>query len=245
MGYVPWQGKQQVLFSSGPFYTWKKGFWRNLAVAPGFLLVKEGGSRDWSKLGMFIFNPNFRNRWGFNLSGNAGTYYEADTNYFYRSVNLSVWGPVFANHINFGGNISYGFNYNRGYLAYLGSSWLSYRYSIIPQLSVSLNSNFWIEWDPENRIVDAWPLLTPRLQISLNSKMSIELFDEMVMQAPAGDFGGIKYVTNRVGGLFSWNFRPKSWIYIALNDFRADDGTGNLVIQDQIGAIKAKYLIYF
>jgi len=245
MGFVPWQGKKQVLFSSGPFYTWQKGFWRNLAVAPGFLLVKEGGSQDWSKLGMFIFNPNFRNRWGCNLSGNAGPYYEADTNYLYRSLNLSVWGPLFINQINFGGNISYGWNYARGYLAYQGYSWLSYRYSIIPQFSVSLNGNFWVEWDPENQIVDAWPLLTPRLRISFNSKMTIEVFDQMVMQAPAGDFGGIKYVSNRVGGLFSWNFRPKSWIYIALNDFRADDGTGKLIVQDQIGAIKAKYLLYF
>lgn len=245
MGYVPWQGKKQVLFSSGPFYTWKKGFWRNLAVAPGFLLVQEGGSRDWSKLGMFLFNPNFRNRWGCNLSGNAGPYYEADTNYLYRSLNLSVWGPLFGNQINFGGNISYSFNYARGFLAYQGYSWLSYRYSIIPPLSISLNGNYWVEWNPDNQIVDTWPMLTPRLRISFSSKMTLEVFDEMVMNLPAGDFAGLRYATNRVGALFSWNFRPKSWIYIALNDFRADEGTGRLVIQDQIGAIKAKYLLYF
>jgi hypothetical protein len=194
---------------------------------------------------MFLFNPNFRNRWGCNLSGNAGPYYEADTNYLYRSLNLSVWGPLFGNQCNFGGNISYGMNYSRGYLAYQGSSWLSYRYSIVPPLSISLNGNYWVEWDPDNQVVDAWPLLTPRLRLSFSSKMTLEVFDEMVMNLPAGELGGFKYVTNRVGGLFSWNFRPKSWIYVALNDFRADDGTGRLVIMDQIGAIKAKYLLYF
>jgi len=245
MGFVPWQGKKQIMLSSGPFYTWKTGFWRNLAVAPGFLLVQEGGSQDWSKLGMFLFNPNFRNRWGLNLSGNAGPYYEADTNYLYRSLSLSVWGPLFINQLNFGGNINYSWNYVRGYLAYQGYSWLSYRYSIIPQLSVSLNGNLWIEWGPENQFVDAWPLVTPRLRISFNSKMTLELFDEMVMWAPAAVLGGgIKYESNRVGGLFSWNFQPKSWIYVALNDYRADDA-GRLAVQDQIGAVKVKYLLYF
>jgi hypothetical protein len=41
------------------------------------------------------------------------------------------------------------------------------------------------------------------------------------------------------------NFSPKSWIYIALNDYRAQDEHGRLQPQYSIGAIKAKYLLYF
>ncbi|KPL15995.1 hypothetical protein AMJ74_00145 [candidate division WOR_3 bacterium SM1_77] len=50
----------------------------------------------------------------------------------------------------------------------------------------------------------------------------------------------------RPGLLFSWNFRPKSWIFIiALNDYRAQDDQGLMQPQYSIGAIKAKYLLYF
>ena len=49
----------------------------------------------------------------------------------------------------------------------------------------------------------------------------------------------------RTSALFSWNFLPKSWLYIALNDYHAQDMTGELQPNYTIGAIKAKYLFYF
>jgi hypothetical protein len=45
--------------------------------------------------------------------------------------------------------------------------------------------------------------------------------------------------------LFSWNFMPKSWFYFAVNDYRKQDDFGELQPEYTIGAIKAKYLIYF
>jgi hypothetical protein len=56
------------------------------------------------------------------------------------------------------------------------------------------------------------------------------------------------------GFLFSYNFLPKSWIYLALNEVsdRSDqyDNSGNLLphrmhVTDRAGVLKIKYLYYF
>jgi len=245
MGYVPWSGRKRLLIVSGPFKIYKKGFTRNIYWGPEFIATKEPGSDEWSFLGGIMINPNFRNNWGFNLELNAGKYHEVDTNYLYRSINLSVWGNGPNYHINFGFWYGYSYNYYREYLAYHGSNWLSGSYTIIPQLSLSMDSNFWVEWDPDNTIVSITPGVTPRLNFFINADMKMSLFNEFVMEIPGTRIGDTELLTNRLGFLFSWNFRPKSWLYIALNDYRVQDDESNLQLENQIGAIKAKYLFYF
>lgn len=58
-----------------------------------------------------------------------------------------------------------------------------------------------------------------------------------------------------IGGfLFSWNFLPKSWIYLAVNEFRdrSDEYDSNnnplpnrMHTTDRAGVFKIKYLYYF
>ncbi|GAI82468.1 unnamed protein product [marine sediment metagenome] len=78
-----------------------------------------------------------------------------------------------------------------------------------------------------------------RLFISIKIALS-----EFVMETPGTDFGETDLLSVRTGLLFSWNFSPKSWLYIALNDYREQD-QGEIKPQYLIGAVKAKYLFYF
>ncbi|GAI63694.1 unnamed protein product, partial [marine sediment metagenome] len=71
------------------------------------------------------------------------------------------------------------------------------------------------------------------------------IFNHLLFETPETDFGETDLLSNRLGVLFSWNFKPKSWLYIAFNDYQVADEDGKLRLQDRIGAIKAKYLIYF
>jgi len=245
IGYVPWAGRKKFVLLSGPYRNYPKGFLRELYISPGIVVIQEPGDSNCSKLGILEINPNFRNQFGFDLSFTAGPYYQADTNYFYKELNLSVWGKILGNHINFGGNYAYTYNYSRDFLAYRGSHWLSYRYSIIPKMSISLSSNLWVEWDTLNTIIAITPRLTPRINIRMNADMSLDIFNEFVFTTPGTNFSEGEWLTNRFGFLFSWNFRPKSWIYIAINDYRVRNDEGILQIENQIGAIKAKYLMYF
>jgi hypothetical protein len=75
--------------------------------------------------------------------------------------------------------------------------------------------------------------------------MVLSVFNEFVMTTPQTDFSKTKLFSNRLGLLFSWNFLPKSWFYVAINDYREQDEFGDLTHLYRIGAIKAKYLIYF
>ena len=245
IGFVPWPGQKQFMLMSGPYKNFPKGFLKDLYIAPGIVVNQEPGNKNWSKLGILEINPNFRNNWGFDFSTTLGLYYEADTNYFYRELNFVSWGNLASQIFECGCNYNYSYNYRRGYLAYQGSNWLTLNYSIIPQLIIGSNTRLWIEWDTLNTIIAMTPLLRPQIIVRFNAYMNLSLFSELVMEAPGTDLGATDLLSNRIGMLFSWNFRPKSWLYIALNDYREQNETGQLKPQYTIGAIKAKYLIYF
>ena len=245
IGFVPWAGRKHLMLSFGPFKTYQEGSLRTLYFGPLIVAHQEEESPNWSKLGGFVFNLNFRNYWGFHVIATAGPYYEEDINYFSHHINLSFWGSGEKYRVNFGGNYDYEYNYNREYLAYQVRNWLSLTYTPISRISLILRGNMWIEWDTLGPIVAITPRLTPRIRLNLTKDIELNIFNEFVMETPGTDFSELELISNRFGLLFSWNFAPKSWLYIALNDFREQDDYGNLQLENQVGAIKAKYLIYF
>ncbi len=89
------------------------------------------------------------------------------------------------------------------------------------------------------------PRIRPTVFIRFNADMNLNVFSEFVMLTPGSEFGETELYSNRIGLLYAWNFSPKSWIYIALNDYRAQDELGAIQPQYMIGAIKVKYLFYF
>ncbi|OGC42173.1 hypothetical protein A2Y85_01985 [candidate division WOR-3 bacterium RBG_13_43_14] len=246
IGFVPWAGMKEILLLCGPYYQWRKSYVRNLFIAPGAYLVQEPGSDKWSTLGMVEINPNFKHNWGFDLSLTAGPYYEADTNYLFRQFNWSIWGRLMRHWCNLSTNYTYTYNYFRDYLAYRSSNSFSYNYSIIDPLSVGISSNLWIEWDTTNAIIEMTPRLRSNILYRFNAVIKLSVFTELVMTTPGIDFGSTGLNTMRTGALFSWNFLPKSWIYVAINDYRIDENNdGELDPKYLIGAIKASYLLYF
>ncbi|UCF71313.1 MAG: carbohydrate binding family 9 domain-containing protein [candidate division WOR-3 bacterium] len=253
IGFVPWVGEKKFMFLTGPFKEYNAGPIRNFFVAPGLSAIQNPGVSDWSLTGMVEFNTQFRTDWGFDIGINGGQHYEApyhpynDTviSYFSREFNSSFWGRLFNQNINFGFNYSYGWNYARGYLGYQGENRLSYTYSIIPQIRLGLASYIWIEWDSVHTVEAIWPIFRPSIDIQFNATTVLRIFDEIVTQTPGTDFGELEFLWNRIGVLFSWNFMPKSWLYVALNDHREQDEFGDLQPSYQIGAVKVKYLVYF
>lgn len=245
IGYMPWLGLKRVLLITGPYVNYKEGFLRRITIAPLFSARKELANSNWSKVGGFFINTNFRNGWGIYFEVDAGSHYQADTNYFYRSANLSVWGSAEKYSINFGGYYGYQYNYRREFIGYQGSNWFSLTYTPISRISLILDGNMWTEWDTTNKIIAVTPRVTPRIRLNLRKDMELSIFNEFVMKTPYTYFGETELISNRIGLLFSWNFKPKSWLYIALNDYRIQNESGILQNENQIGAIKAKYLMYF
>lgn len=258
IGYVPWTGRQRALFIGGPFWTFRQGSLRSLYIAPGIARVREPGCPEWSTAGYFSVNPNWRNNWGANLEINFGRNHEMVydstgrimcASYFMRDANFNFWGLLMGNNVNGGCDYNYSFNYARNYLAYQGSNWLTVSYSIVSPLSTTLTSMLWIEWNPDKKIEAMTPIFRPRMDYRITAKMTLSVFNEMVGTTPESNFDKTRLYSDRFGLLYSWNFSPKSWLYLALNDYNSLDDISNpggeMTQRYAIGAIKARYLLYF
>jgi hypothetical protein len=263
IGYAPWSGRQRWMASSGPFWTYRSGPMRNLYVATGISRTRQPGTPKWSTMATVAINPAFRNNWGSSLELEYGRNYEpaydpatgADSlyRYNYRGAGFSFWGMLMGNNVNGGCNYNYSFNYQRGYLAYQGYNWLTASYSIVPPVSVTLSSNLWLEWDNGRTPLAMFPVLRPRMDYRITPYMSLSVFDELFGSAPGFHPTLSKLQTNRMGLIYSWNFRPKSWLYVAVNDFSAlqPEIDGAALWQERmrhqylISAVKMKYLLYF
>ncbi|MBS4015096.1 MAG: carbohydrate binding family 9 domain-containing protein [Candidatus Latescibacteria bacterium] len=245
IGYVPWAGRKRLLVSSGPYKTYRRGFVNNFRISPGLAVTQEPGSQEWSKGIGVDGNIEFRNFWGIYADANIGKSYEADTNFISRSFNANAHGRIMNNDLNFGCYYRYGVNYARGYLAYSGSHWMFYSYSISSTIRPAISANWTIEWDTLNKVIATTPILRPNIYFRFRAPIELTLLTELVMTTPGMNFNKTDLVRVRSGLLFAWNFAPKSWFYFVLNDSRSDDVNGKLLPRYQGGAVKVKYLFYF
>lgn len=245
IGFVPWSGRKKINLYTGPYMQYAKGLVRTLHIAGGLKTVREAGHSEWSKLGVLIINPIFRNNMSTTLQVLAGPYYEAERDYLRRELLLSLAGNLFGYWLQINSSFGYMYNYSQGFLAYRSSTSLFYSYAITPLINPGLNTDMWVEWDTLNSLASVTPRFRPYVTFFFNRDVRLEVFNEMVLQMPRGDVNDATLSSNRFGFLFSWRFLPKSWLYIALNDYREQDEHGSLQPQYRIGAIKAKYLLYF
>ena len=243
IGFVPWAGNREVVIGAGPRIVGRGGSFRRLWVVPGLWAQQQPGS-DRMSYGAYVYaEPNFRN-WGLSLDVGAGQSHEADTSYFGRNASLSFWSNSLKDNLNFGVHGSHGYNYNRGWLADNYSGWLTYTHYLWGRVALMLVANSWWEASPDCDIVGVTSVLRPKVDFRINSKISFNVYSEMVFDTPEMRFGETDLASNRVGFLFSWNFRPKSWLYVAVNEYRADYGSG-LELADRVAAVKLRYLLYF
>jgi len=245
IGFVPWSGRKKINLYTGPYMQYAKGPVRTLHVAGGIKAVREVGHNEWSKLGVLLINPIFRNNMSTNLQLLVGPYYEAGHDYLRRELLLSLAGNLFGYWLQFNSSFAYMYNYSQDVLAYRSSTSMFYSYAITALINPGLSANLWVEWDTLNNISLVTPRFRPYITFFFNGDMRLEVFNEMVFEMPRGEMNDATWSSNRFGFLFSFRFLPKSWLYIALNDYREQDEQGSLQPQYRIGAIKAKYLVYF
>lgn len=249
IGYLPWIGRRQLYLGVGPVNTYQQGTLATLSYGVFGITTREPGTDHWSRGAGIQLNPNLRNSWGCYLVASASDNYEAvpDSviNYNGWETNLSFWGRAWSQMLNFGGYIGRSFNWSRGFLANQASTWWTINYSVFPPLSVGLNGHVWFEWDEQGELLAVTPRLRPNVFIRFSHNMNITVFSEFVYALLEADFDQAELYSLRSGLLFSWNFKPKSWIYFTLNDYRSKDSGTDLKPRYEVGALKLKYLFYF
>jgi len=245
IGYVPWAGKREISIAVGPKFYFKN-FVRTFYLAPSVVLTKEPDENQWSKNIILTINPNFRNNWGFSFNTGLGKRYEANLDYIQKELTFLVWGDGFKYATNFGSSYYYSYNWHLNCLAYQAVNWLWFECYPISRFTPILDANIWIEWDTLNAITEITPKVTPRIELQITKDVSCDIFNELVWSISQMEDKNASLISSRIGLLFSYNFRPKSWFYIALNDYRKQiEFNRELELKNQIVVFKVKYLFYF
>ncbi|GAI76958.1 unnamed protein product, partial [marine sediment metagenome] len=157
---------------------------------------------------------------------------------------ILVYGNGTKYSIHFGGSIDYTYNYLRNWLAYQSYNYFWCEYDIISRVSLSLYNRLWWEFNPNNELYAVTPTMIPRIEFQATKDINLSIYSQLIFSWLNEENNKLNIQSNRIGLLFSWNFRPKSWIYIAFNDFR-EDVNGQFQLTEQLSALKIKYLLYF
>jgi len=167
------------------------------------------------------------------VGSETGERYEEGRYYSYWRGNFSMWSdwskPV-AGDCGFR-YTSRAYNYRRGYFAANGGGHLSLRWRVNPSLRLGVGVNNTTEFKPDGSIKKISWISHPTLGWALSKYLYLRVWSE-----PNTDTH-----IHRLNLLFSWNFMPKSWMYLAFNESR-DNTEGNWRIEDRIVVGKVRYL---
>jgi len=195
-------------------------------------------------------NMQFRKNWGYEVSLMTGRSKDLEKEFDSYELNLSSWCGISPKwEGNLSGGLSKTYNFSRNYLAFYSwvGSEIDWRALDILEVGTSLNT--FVEWNPDNKIEDITVNTRPFVSLTPVNNLNIRVYLDNVYVRSTDK------MEQMIGGLlFSYNFRPKSWIYLAINEVRdrSDeyDSFGSLLphrlhVTDRASVFKIKYLFYF
>ena len=249
VGYVPWHGTWNGALMTGPVWRPQTGAVSQIMVYGGGLFNHEKVDDYTDRMAAFGYNMQFRKNWGFEINLNAGRSSDMGVLYNSREASLSSWfntSPAWEGNLY--GGYSRTFNFARGYLASYGwaGGEISWRAARI--LSLGSSADIFFEGNPAGAVEEITFNARPYLSWTPINNLNMRLYVDNLYLRSTG------HLERVIGGfLFSYNFRPKSWLYFALNEVqeRSAEYDGNsflpnrLHMVNRVNVVKLKYLFYF
>lgn len=249
VGYVPWRGTANLTAIAGPMWYFDEGAVASMFQYSGFFVTYEDAdlATDW---GVAVgLNMQFRSNWGFEVSLSGGRNDDVGIRYSAYEANLSTWFDISPRwNANAYGGYSYGYNFAREYLAsywWLGSE---YEWKPLNILEVGTSFSLYVEGNPSGGIEDITYNARPFLSLTPVNNLNMRLYADNLFLRSTDRMERVI-----VGFLFSYNFLPKSWIYLALNevqerrdvlDVNGDAVDRRMAVAGRAGVVKLKYLYY-
>jgi len=242
VGYVPWIGTCQVTGLGGPRWYYKEGYISEIVfyAGPHIFYKKAEGYTDHSLLiGM---DMSFRTNWGYEIDFVTGYARDKRIDYSPTELDFSMWmnvSPAWDGNI-YAGYANHTYNYGRGYVAFF--SWVGGQINWRAHNTLTIGTSFEsdIEGKPNGNVQEITYNARPYLSLTPVNDLNIRMYIDNVFTASD------EKIVRVIGGfLFSYNFSPKSWIYLALNEVQQRKDAGNLAVADRAGVLKVKYLYYF
>ena len=249
VGYVPWHGTWNGALMTGPVWRPQTGAVSQIMVYGGGLFNHEKVDGYADRMAALGYNMQFRKNWGFEINLNAGRSSDMGVLYNSREASLSSWfntSPAWEGNLY--GGFSRTYNFARGYLASFGwaGGEISWRAARI--LSLGSSADIFFEGNPAGAVEEITFNARPYLSWTPINNLNMRLYVDNLYLRTTG------HLERVIGGfLFSYNFRPKSWLYFALNEVqeRSAKYDGNSFLPNRlhtvnrVNVVKLKYLFYF
>jgi hypothetical protein len=245
---VPWRGTANLTAIAGHVVL-RQGAVSSMFQYSGFQVTYEDADlyTDWSIAAGL--NMQFRSNWGFETTIIGGESKDLGKRYTSYEFDLSTWFGLSPRwNANIYGGYARTYNFSREYVgsyAWLGSY---VEWKALNTLELGTSYNMYIEGKPDGGVEDITFNARPFISFTPVNNLNLRLYaDNLYLQSS----DQMEQVI--VGFLFSYNFLPKSWIYLALNEVRekrdildaAQVRIGRkMETADRAGVVKIKYLYY-
>ncbi len=250
IGFVPWRGTFNTALVSGPNFVFNEGYIRNIFAYSGLQVNYEHEDLFYDRGFLAGFEIDMRNGWDLELNIQSGKNKDNSIAYNFYEFNFSLRIQISQNWNGyFWAGYSRTYNFKRKYLSFF--SWIGSNINLRPVDYFNFGSSIetFFEGNPENQLEDITLTARPFISFTPINNLNFRAYVDNVFMKSSN-----KLERMIIGLLFSWNFSPKSWIYLALNDFKTQfeeyDEYGSLVSRslrtiDRVGVLKIRYLYYF
>ena len=235
IGYAPYRDYEEYTIYGG-LRTYNKGIIRYMHTGLGVNVNREGADPGYGYGINSTISINFTNNYGISFS--PAVNYDYEMGKFYRNNNFSLmfWTDtrkaiLFNPYIWYN---SYEYNYRRGHFGANGGGEFYIRIRPLSRWSIHISPTVSIEWKEDRSIENISYIIRPSMDYFITKDLSLRFYAE-----PNTDTH-IHYFS----GLLSWNFRPKSWFYLAYNEER-DNTKGNWGLRNRILVAKIRYLFFW
>lgn len=250
VGFVPWVGTAELAVVTGPRWFFKEGPIMEILLYGGGSLNYERADAFTDRNTQLSFNMQFRKNWGCTISASTGRLKELQKEFTSYGQYLSTWFSISPKwDVSFWGEYAKTYNFSRDYLAFYSGFGGDLDWKVLNVLDIGTSLNAFIEGNPDNKVEDVTVNARPYFSLTPVNDLNVRMYVDDVYLHSTDD---IRQMI--VGFLFSYNFRPKSWIYLAINEIRdrSDeyDDLGKLLpnrlhLKERVSVFKVKYLYYF
>lgn len=250
VGFVPWLGTGEVVALTGPVWYFDEGYIQDCGLFFGGELNYNKEDQFTDHLGVLGLNMFFRDNWRYEIVFVSGKSKELDKKFNSYEISLGTsinTSPTWSLDTWTGYSKTY--NFLRDYLAFYSWAGFSFSFKAAEILRLGTSFDAWIEGNPYNKIEEITYNARPYFSLTPVNDLNIRLYvDNLFLRSTK------KFEQIIIGFLFAYNFSPKSWIYLAVNELRDRspefDSFGNILqerlhVINRAAVLKLKYLYYF
>ncbi len=233
LGYLTFSGDQHSV-TAGPVWRQKGQFTYVSFLMTGSLYRLTGDPR-YSKSVTWNVNPNLKHI-GSSMSIRYNMQYEMGVWYNFWTFDFWFWRNS-EGRINISpgfGYTNWTYNYYRGYFAPNGYASLYASCRLRENIDVTWQGNYTAEWKPDRSIEETSWIHEVWFRWSLRHDFHFKVY-----YTP-----NLNTHIHKINLLFSYNYRPKSWLYLALNEM-VDNSSGSPRTTDRIISLKLSRLIWW